>query len=277
MSYSHTSELPIYIRYADLRQLNVTKKIVESLAIESKYWLLNPQLILQQDEAEALIKVFSQNQTIPENIKKECVRLTGCNPQLQESALGHGLRVTLIAIFINRNFIKKNNYSYISDLFSLVVSAFMHDVGKQRPDIDKVIKTHGKLSPEQRKIMQLHPKVSREVTDHLMKSLHFSSMTDKERLMILQGIEWHHEQMDGNGYYQIPMQKIPAIARTISVADAFAALTAKRTYKTRFATDKAFEILRQETENPHKFDRICVQALQETRPDKNADYFFWQT
>ena len=60
----------------------------------------------------------------------------------------------------------------------------------------------------------------------------------KEMPDIAIGARWHHERFDGRGYRdQLQGMDIPEIARIIGVADAYDAMTSKRSYRDVLAQD----------------------------------------
>jgi HD-GYP domain-containing protein (c-di-GMP phosphodiesterase class II) len=59
-------------------------------------------------------------------------------------------------------------------------------------------------------------------------------------LLVVQGAQYHHERWDGTGYpYDIGQQQIPLIARVLSVADVYTALTSDRPYRRALAPAQA--------------------------------------
>ena len=61
---------------------------------------------------------------------------------------------------------------------------------------------------------------------------------------ILPWIRYHHERIDGNGYYRLKWDEIPLEAKIIAVADTYSAVTTDRIYKERATHKEALEILR---------------------------------
>ena len=57
-------------------------------------------------------------------------------------------------------------------------------------------------------------------------------------------IQYHHERMDGGGYYHLEGTNIPFESRMIAVADTYSALTMKRTYKASLGYDEAVSALK---------------------------------
>ena len=77
----------------------------------------------------------------------------------------------------------------------------------------------------------------------------------------IEAIRYHHERWDGKGYPEgISGDSIPKLARILSVADSFDALTSKRIYRQAFTPEQAYqEIIRgRGTQyDPHVVDAFC--------------------
>lgn len=98
-------------------------------------------------------------------------------------------------------------------------AALMHDIGK----IGCVMNLNkpGKLSQEEYEIFQKHPGYGRDILEPIT-FLH----------PLLPGVHLHHERWDGRGYpLGLSAQDIPLIARIISVADTYDAMTSDRAYR----------------------------------------------
>lgn len=98
-------------------------------------------------------------------------------------------------------------------------AALMHDIGK----IGCVLNLNkaGKLSTEDYEIFKKHPGYGREILEPI-RFLH----------PILPGVHAHHERWDGKGYpVGLAGNDIPIIARIISVADTYDAMTSDRSYR----------------------------------------------
>jgi HD-GYP domain-containing protein (c-di-GMP phosphodiesterase class II) len=55
----------------------------------------------------------------------------------------------------------------------------------------------------------------------------------KQFTEIVEGIKYHHEHWDGSGLFGLKGEQIPLLARVLSVADAFDAMTSDRPYRPR--------------------------------------------
>jgi HD-GYP domain-containing protein (c-di-GMP phosphodiesterase class II) len=156
---------------------------------------------------------------------------------------GHSDRVTNYSIIIAR--IMGLDEAMIE---TIRISALLHDVGKIGID-DKVLKKPGVLTPEEFEIMKQHPVKGA----HIMKSI--EQMRD-----MIPGMKYHHEQWDGNGYPdRLKGEAIPLIARIISVADTFDAMTTNRPYQKAIELEYTLNKIRGNA--GIKYDPEVVQAL----------------
>ncbi len=115
---------------------------------------------------------------------------------------------------------------------SLEYAALMHDVGKLGIS-ETILNKPGALNDEEWKVMRNHPRLSREILDPLQ------SLRE-----ILPWIEYHHERIDGKGYYGIKENEIPYAAKIIAVADTYSAITMRRSYKPPRTYEEAAEIMK---------------------------------
>ena len=128
---------------------------------------------------------------------------------------GHSGRVAEYAEMIA----KRCGYSD-EQLNNLYMMGLVHDVGKIGIP-DAVINKPGKLTPEEYEIIKTHPVLGAKILGTIqgMPSLHV-------------GARWHHERYDGTGYPDgLAGEEIPEEARIIAVADAYDAMTSRRSYR----------------------------------------------
>ncbi|MBR1861670.1 MAG: HD domain-containing protein [Lachnospiraceae bacterium] len=99
-------------------------------------------------------------------------------------------------------------------------SALLHDVGKIGIQ-DTIINKEGKLTEEEFSIIKTHPVIGKQILSSIEQSPYLSI-----------GANYHHERYDGKGYPEgLKGEDIPEIARIIAVADAYDAMTSKRSYR----------------------------------------------
>ncbi len=98
--------------------------------------------------------------------------------------------------------------------------ALLHDVGKIGIP-ENIINKEGKLTKEEYEVIKQHPVLGSQI---------LKSINEYPDLII--GARYHHERYDGKGYPdRLKGEDIPEIARIISVADAYDAMTSKRSYR----------------------------------------------
>ena len=129
------------------------------------------------------------------------------------------------------------------------IAAQLHDVGKIGIE-DAVLKKPGALTPEEYEIMKTHTSKGANI---LRPVEHLKDM--------LPGIELHHESLDGRGYpYGLKGDQIPLMARIITVADTFDAMTTNRPYQAAMETEYVVKRIRSMAGT--KFDPQVVAALE---------------
>lgn len=147
--------------------------------------------------------------------------------QKDEYTSGHSLRVGFYATELGKRLKLPK-----TDLQMLQWSALLHDVGKIGIR-DSVLKKKGKLTEEEWIHIQEHPVRSHRVVHEVPQ------LADA-----LDGVLYHHERFDGQGYpAKLAGENIPLQARIIQIADIFDALTSNRSYRAAFDWGAALEIL----------------------------------
>lgn len=104
-------------------------------------------------------------------------------------------------------------------LKDLEILSLLHDIGKTAIS-DRILLKPGKLTDEEWTIMKKHPEIGCRIIS-----------TMPELITIAEAVLCHHENWNGTGYpKQLIGEEIPLLARIISVADAFDAMTNDRPY-----------------------------------------------
>ncbi|HEX9062517.1 MAG TPA: HD domain-containing phosphohydrolase, partial [Clostridia bacterium] len=82
-----------------------------------------------------------------------------------------------------------------------------------------------------------------EIKKHPLKSAHILSAVSMFQ-NVVPVVKSHHERIDGNGYPDgLKGDKIPYLARILSVVDAFDAMTSNRIYRTRLSINQTIDQL----------------------------------
>lgn len=128
---------------------------------------------------------------------------------------GHSTRVAQYAVMIAKRM------GYTDDkLERLKYAALLHDIGKIGIPKEIINKT-SRLTDEEFAIIKTHPGIGGNILNEI---------TELPDIAI--GARWHHERYDGKGYPDgLVGCEIPELARIIGVADAYDAMTSKRSYR----------------------------------------------
>lgn len=139
-------------------------------------------------------------------------------------------------------------------------AALLHDIGKIGVP-DSILRKPGELTSEEERIMRQHPEIGARIVQPVAK---LSSVAPIIRA--------HQEHYDGTGYPDnLRGANIPQIARIISVADAYVAMTDERIYRPAMTHEEAIEELARCSGS--QFDPAVVKAFlkvirsSEKRPD----------
>ena len=139
-------------------------------------------------------------------------------------------------------------------------AALMHDIGK----IGCVMNLNkpGKLSTEEFEVFKKHPGYGKDI----LEPITFLNP-------LIPGVHLHHERWDGRGYpIGLTAQDIPLLARIISVADTYDAMTSDRAYRKALPHEVAVsEICRCAGS---QFDPTCAnefsEAIEVEREERSA-------
>lgn len=140
----------------------------------------------------------------------------------------------------------------------IYLMGLLHDVGKIGIP-DEVINKPAKLTDEEFELVKKHPVIGNSILSSI-----------KERPQLATGARWHHERYDGGGYPDgIAGEQIPKEARIIAVADAYDAMTSRRSYRDVMSQDK----VRSEIENglATQFDPQYAKVMLQMM-DEDTDY-----
>ena len=135
----------------------------------------------------------------------------------------------------------------LKEIEDLKVIGLYHDIGKLRIPIEILSKT-GELTEKEWNIIKLH-------------SLYSISLLELEDKEIREAILYHHENLDGSGYFEKTDKELSLYQRIIHAADVYEALTAKRCYKEPWSKEEAYKYLNDKSGT--MFDPMIVNLLGE--------------
>ena len=141
----------------------------------------------------------------------------------------------------------------------IFLAGLLHDVGKIGIN-DSIINKPGKLTDEEFEEIKSHPVKGNLILSNIHQAPFLS-----------EGAHYHHERYDGKGYPEgISGEDIPRLARIIAVADAYDAMTSKRSYRNPLPQ----EVVREElvkgtgTQFDPEFSNIMIAIVDEDKEYK---------
>ena len=135
-----------------------------------------------------------------------------------------------------------------TDLVVLRRAGLLHDIGKIGV-ADAILAKKGPLNDEEWSAIRRHPVIGFE----MLKDVPFLQPS-------LDPIRHHHERWDGEGYPdKLKGSSISQLARIVTVADAFDAMTSDRPYRKSFSFEFAARAI--ESESGGQFDPAVVAAF----------------
>jgi len=103
---------------------------------------------------------------------------------------------------------------------NVYLAGLLHDVGKIGIP-EGIINKDSRLTEEEYAVIKTHPVIGYQILAKIKKNPDLST-----------GAHYHHERYDGKGYPEgLHGTEIPELARIIAVADAYDAMTSKRSYR----------------------------------------------
>ena len=201
-------------------------------------------------EAKKLSASYIEEHKKNERLSLQVVQtLAGAVDAKDKYTKGHSTRVAEYS----REIARSAGFSE-QDQDKIYMMGLLHDVGKIGVP-DTVINKPTKLTPEEYDIIKTHPGVGYEI---------LKNITEMPQLAI--AARWHHERYDGKGYPDgLAGTDIPEEVRIISVADAYDAMSSRRSYHDVFAQ----EYIREELTNgmgtqfDPKFAQIMLDMIAE--------------
>lgn len=220
----------LYRKYTELvdKLAQVFDRIRKGEAVEPKNVDLIAQGILQlvRDERDAAISAILGAESPGSEVAK-----AGVNTAILSTVIGQTLRLPAYKL------------SY------LATGALLHDVGMLRIP-DSIVKKRGGLTEEEAQKIRAHPLLSYRIST---KELLYP---DDVGIVGLQ----HHERWDGEGYpRKTAGAEIDALARIVSVADAFEAMVSVKPYRNSMIGYAAMKTLL--SDNSRRFDPEILKAF----------------
>ncbi|MBA4370531.1 MAG: hypothetical protein C0418_03005 [Coriobacteriaceae bacterium] len=161
------------------------------------------------------------------NNRYAMLELTGLK-NYDEYTFYHSVNVAILSLALGSTVTQ--DYRFLS---SLGVGALMHDIGKLSIDL-AILNKPGSLTSEEWALVRQHPVYGAEAA---------ATMPGLDRASIVVILE-HHMRHDLSGYPQrVPMRRMHLSSRIVSVADAYDAMTSRRSYSAARLQDEGMSLL----------------------------------
>ena len=172
---------------------------------------------------------------------------------------GHTARVTEYCLSITDdlggNIAEIGLQKYFKEL--LYVTALLHDIGKIGIP-DRILHKKKGLNAAEREIVKKHPEIGASIL-----------LPVQELNEVAVCVRSHQEWYNGNGYPDgLKRDEIPLVARIVSVADAFDAMTSDRPYRKRRSNKEALKEIREYSGT--QFDPVIVESFLKTYRDDSS-------
>ena len=162
-------------------------------------------------------------------------------PNLQ----GHSMHVKNLMTVFYKHLPRHLKADY--NLVSLEYAALLHDIGKLGMP-EEILLKEGQLNEEEDALMRTHPQLGVRILRPI-KSFDY----------IADWILYHHERMDGQGYFYKKGDSIPFPSKLIAIIDSYSAITMGRVYSNPRTYEEAIEIIK--SESGSKFDPELVDIF----------------
>ena len=154
---------------------------------------------------------------------------------------GHAERVTALSAMIADDLDLSD-----ADASSLLRAAMLHDIGKVALPVE-ILRRQGPLEDSQIRLLRSHA----ERGASILRAL------DRDEA-VAESVLYHHEHVDGNGYFGRRGEEIPLHARILAVAEGYDAMTTSLTRKP-LSGEAAIGLM--QDRRGGQWDRTCVDAL----------------
>ena len=182
-----------------------------ALLLQNEVYRLNLEHIVQQRTQE----LYAAKSKLEKNYLNTIHAMVNAMEANDIYIRGHSERVTVLSIMIG----KLLNLS-AEELNLLRVGALLHDLGKIGI-YDTVLNKKDNLTPSEFSLIKQHPVIGAQIVRPI-------GLPEAVYNIILQ----HHEWFGGGGYpYGLTQENISLLARIVTIADSYDAMTSKRVYR----------------------------------------------
>jgi len=187
-----------------------------------------------------------------------------CDPNLE----GHTINVRNLTLMLYDELPLR--YRMKLNPGKLAYASLLLDLGKLGVPYNIITKI-GKLEDSERSIVNRHPELGAKI---------LSQIPAFEEIALW--IKYHHERVDGKGYYHLKKDEIPLESRILAVADTFSAMTMERNYKSSLTYSEAIAELKLvsgsqlDSELVEYFCNVPLRKIEESLRDVKETMKYYQ-
>lgn len=173
-----------------------------------------------------------------------------------------------VTALLLRALIKKPNQYRITaaEINVICTAAGLHDIGKLMIP-SQILNKPGKLTAEEFEIVKTHAPIGAQLIADM-------PVFKNERLVkyAIEICHWHHERWNGEGYPDgLCGDDIPIAVQAVGLADAYVALTSRRSYKEAFSHETAVAMIHRG--ECGSFNPLLLECLDDISPALNPDTY----
>ncbi|RII36349.1 HD-GYP domain-containing protein [Clostridium chromiireducens] len=208
--------------------INMIKKLINKLTSTNEVMQISESIVKYLDEPNVIIECLNSLKKSDEYTYTHCINV--------------GIYSMLIAKWMNLS---------LDLIREAIQSGLLHDIGKIKIDLE-ILNKPGKLTNEE----------FYEIKKHTIWGYDLVNQNNNLSKNIKDAVLMHHERADGSGYpFGVNGTDITLIAKIVSVADTFDAMTSNRVYKKGTTPFKAFEMFM--VEGVKQYDVSIIFSLLE--------------
>jgi len=145
---------------------------------------------------------------------------------------GHSERVAIVSRWIAQHCASAQDIRP-EQIHQVYLAGLLHDIGKIGVE-DSILRKEGRLTEEELGCIRKHPGIGAGILRGI-----------PQMDAIIPGVLYHHEWVNGQGYpHGLKGDRIPLVGRIVGLADAFDAMTSRRSYRKALSVEEALVEIR---------------------------------
>lgn len=180
--------------------------------------------------------VFIENESLFRELKELLIgslkALTNSIDAKDQYTRGHSERVAFISKWIAEHYAQITGELTADEIQKIYLAGLLHDIGKIGVP-ESVLGKQGRLTEAEYGQMKTHPAIGAGILSEI-----------RQMVDVVPGVLCHHEWYNGKGYPKgLVGDDIPLAGKVVMIADAFDAMTSKRTYREALGVEAAISVI----------------------------------